>query len=139
MSTIRNFIIVDDDPWSNKICAIIIKQTLAEAQIHSFLIPEEGLAFIENEFVKNIQPAILFLDINMPSINGWQFLERFEKFGDDVKSKITIYMLSSSIDDKDIDKAKGNRLVKDFISKPMLNDTLLMVANNNITGNLHDN
>lgn len=129
MSTIKNFIVVDDDPWNNNICAFNLKKSLGEVHIHSFLLPARALLFIENEFLKHVQPTILFLDINMPELNGWQFLEQFDKFSDDIKSNITIYMLSSSINYADVIKAKASRYVKDFISKPLLKDAILEVAN----------
>lgn len=138
MNTIRNFIIVDDDPWNNKICAFNIKKTLREANAQCFLLPEKALAFLKEEFTKDLQPTILFLDINMPELNGWQFLEKFEKFGCDIKNNISIYMLSSSINPTDIEKAKANKFVKDFISKPLLHDAILMVANDNVTTKLNN-
>ncbi len=138
MRTIKNFIVVDDDLWNINICTFNLKKALGEVQINSFLIPEKALAFINDEFTKNIRPTILFLDINMPNINGWQFLERFENFSDDIKNNIIIYMLSSSINPNDIEKAKASKLVKDFISKPLLNEVILMVANDNITTSLHN-
>ncbi len=138
MNLIKTFIIVDDDPWNNKICAFNIKKALGELHIHSFLVPARALLFIEHEFIKNIQPAILFLDINMPELNGWQFLEQFEKFSDEIKNNITIYMLSSSINYADIEKAKASRYVKDFISKPLLKDAILQVASNNVTIKLNN-
>ncbi len=137
MTTIKNYIVVDDDPWNNKICTFNLKKALGDVHIHSFQLPEKGLDFIENEFKNNIQPTILFLDINMPEINGWQFLERYEKLSDEIKKSITIYMLSSSINHADIEKAKASQYVKDFISKPLLNDAIVMVANNNVTAKLN--
>lgn len=124
MNTIQNYIVVDDDPLSNKICRVNIKKAVGEVEIKTFTSPEEGLAFIEDEFIKNVKPTILFLDINMPTINGWKFLERYEKFSDEIKSQITIYMLSSSISPSDMEKAKANKHVTDFISKPLLIDII---------------
>ncbi len=138
MNTVRNFIVVDDDPWNNNICAFNLKKASGKVQVHNFLLPAEGLLYIENEFVKEIQPTILFLDINMPEINGWQFLDRFEEFNDDIKNNITIYMLSSSISYTDMEKTKARKRVKDFISKPLLNDAILMVANNNVITKLNN-
>ena len=62
-------------------------------------------------FKSNLQnvdsiPDIIFLDINMPIKDGWQFLEDFKALLSDVKKDITIYMVSSSVDDYDIKKSK---------------------------------
>src|ERR1041385_1044555 len=98
MSTVRKYILVDDDPFNNIISSIEIESALGEVDITSFEIPEEGLAFIQHKFIKTLIPTILFLDINMPSLTGWEFMEQYEKFGEAVKKQINIYILSSSVD-----------------------------------------
>lgn len=91
------FIIVDDDLFSNIICKRVIKKASAVMDVTSFNIPEEGLAYIQNEPRDSFGSTILLLDINMPTITGWEFLELLEKFGDEIQPPIAIYMLSSSI------------------------------------------
>ena len=132
MSIIKNYIVVDDDPWNNNICRFNIKKTLGNIDVTTFSMPEEGLAFIEHEFSKNPQHTILFLDINMPIVNGWAFLDRFKDFSEDIKNHITIYMLSSSINNQDIERAKSNKYVKDFLSKPLMAHKIELVANASI-------
>jgi len=128
MNTIRKYIIVDDDPFNNILCSMILKNLLGEVDIKTFTVPEEGLAFIENEYMTNLEPAILFLDINMPTLTGWEFMEQFEKFSEEVKKQISIYILSSSVDQRDKDKAKANQYIKDFISKPLKRETIFSIS-----------
>ena len=128
MSAIRNYIIVDDDPINNIICKMQLEIALGAVDIKTFESPEEGLEFIENEFVKSPVPTILFLDINMPSISGWEFLEQYEKFIEDVKTQIAIYILSSSVDPRDKDKASANKYIKGFLSKPLDKAMILSIA-----------
>jgi two-component SAPR family response regulator len=128
MNIIRKYIIVDDDQFSNTLCSMIIKRTLGEADTEIFDVPEEGLAFIEDKYSKCMEPAILFLDINMPSLTGWEFVEQYEKFSEEIKNKITIYILSSSVDARDEEKAASNKYVKGFISKPLESSTILSIA-----------
>lgn len=125
MSTDLKYVIVDDDPFNNMICRMIIEDALGEVEINEFTKPEEGLLFIQ-ENIKS--PAILFLDINMPTLTGWEFLEQYEKFSEEVKMQISIYMLSSSLDRRDKDKAKANKYVKGFISKPLAIETVISIA-----------
>jgi response regulator RpfG family c-di-GMP phosphodiesterase len=129
MSTIRNYIIVDDDPINNIICKMQLEIALGPINIKTFELPEEGLEFIEKEFVKSPVPTILFLDINMPSISGWEFLDQYEKFIEDVKTQIAIYILSSSVDPRDKDKATANNSIKGFLSKPLDKAIILSTAN----------
>lgn len=128
MNTVRKYIIVDDDPFNNTLCSMILKNFLGEVDIKTFTVPEEGLAFIENEYMTNLEPVILFLDINMPTLTGWEFIEQYEKFSEEVKKQISIYILSSSVDQRDKDKAKANQYIKDFISKPLKRETILSIS-----------
>jgi CheY-like chemotaxis protein len=129
MNVIRKFIIVDDDPVNNAITRITIKRALGTVDTKIFPVPEEGLAFIQTEYIKIVAPTILFLDINMPTITGWEFLEQYEKFTEEVKNQITIYILSSSVDQRDKDKAESNQYIKGFISKPVQPETILAISN----------
>jgi response regulator RpfG family c-di-GMP phosphodiesterase len=128
MSTLRKYILVDDDPFNNIISNIEIESTLGEVDIKIFEIPEEGLAFIKNEYIKSLMPTILFLDINMPTLTGWEFMEQYEKFSEEIKNQIRIYILSSSVDPRDKDKAEAHKYIKGFISKPLEHETILSVA-----------
>ncbi|HTA27776.1 MAG TPA: response regulator, partial [Bacteroidia bacterium] len=83
--------------------------------------PVEGLKYFENEYIslKKEHPTVLFLDLNMPEMSGWEWLEKYNNFPDNVKEKIAIYILSSSVNPSDIDQAHSNRLVKNYVIKPL--------------------
>lgn len=114
-----NFIVIDDDPINNTICRITIQRTMPESDILTFLIPEEGFAYISTQYLTTDNPTVLFLDINMPTWSGWDFLDHFEKLDEKIKEQIQIYMLSSSVDANDIKRAADNKNVQDFIEKPL--------------------
>lgn len=128
MNKIRTYIIIDDDPFSNALCTMILKSTLGGIDTKIFTAPEEALSYIGNEYVKDMQPTVLLLDINMPTLNAWGFLERYEKFDEKIKEQISIYILSSSVDQRDKDKARSSPHVKGFISKPLNRQAVLAVA-----------
>jgi response regulator RpfG family c-di-GMP phosphodiesterase len=134
MSANLKYIIVDDDPFNNKIYSMVIKKALGEVDIKTFTMPEEGLEFIENKYVKS--PTILFLDINMPTLTGWEFLEQYEKFSEEVKMQINIYILSSSVDRRDMNKANANKYVKGFISKPLDFETIVSISEQEFQGKI---
>ena len=114
------FIVVDDDPVNNSICRKVITRIFPNADVMTFTEPETGLAYIISTFSKpNVGRAILFLDINMPTMTGWEFIERFEKFGTTIKEQLYIYVLSSSVNSVDKEKAKHNRNIVDYIEKPL--------------------
>ena len=128
MRTDLKCILVDDDDFNNVLTSMAIEDALGEVDINAFTRPEDGLEFIQNKNVGNPDHNILFLDINMPKINGWEFLERFEKFSEKVKKRVNIYILSSSIDKRDKEKATSDKNVKGFISKPLTIETILSIA-----------
>lgn len=112
-------LIIDDDEINNTFCKFIITKVGFEGHFQSFTNPEEGLKFVAGILTnKDYDKIILFLDINMPIMNGWDFLNEFEKIYRN-QADMHIYILSSSISDADKSQAKANKLVKDFISKPL--------------------
>lgn len=120
------FILVDDDPINNFLSKKAIEMNLSKTEIKVFLSPEIALQYLETEFEqqKQEQRNIILLDLNMPTLTGWEFLEAFETFAPSLKNQFQIYILSSSIDPADIHRAKENPLVIDFIEKPLNKDFL---------------
>ncbi|MCE3283313.1 MAG: response regulator [Chitinophagaceae bacterium] len=75
--------------------------------------------FINNRDAQNELPDVIFLDINMPVMNGWEFIEEFKKIRASMCKEITLYIVSSSIDKSDVDKAKSLSAVNDYLVKPI--------------------
>jgi two-component system, chemotaxis family, chemotaxis protein CheY len=115
-----NFIIVDDDNISLIIAKKMIKETLGDVDIKTFVSPGEALRYLQKDFNYTTDaPAVLFLDLNMPVISGWDFLDFFDQFNNDIKNVVRIYVVSSSVDPCDKNKALSLPYVKGFISKPL--------------------
>lgn len=122
-----NFVVIDDDTINNMVCKAAIKSATGGKTAICFNKPLEGLHYFENLFqLLNSSPrTILFLDINMPDMNGWEWLEKFSGFQQEIKDKLSIYILSSSVNPTDIDHAHANSLVKDYIVKPLTKSKVL--------------
>ncbi|MFM6975421.1 MAG: response regulator [Sphingobacteriaceae bacterium] len=122
----NRFLVVDDDILNNTLCNYTISKVFTDADIHCFQYPKEGLNYILSEYrdKREMHPTILFLDINMPEINGWDFLDEFSKMSNTIHEQFTIYLVSSSIYDSDRVKAQSNVHVKDYLEKP-LSSTIL--------------
>lgn len=116
----QRYMVVDDDATNNMICEFTIKRLDKEADIKMFLNPEEALASIKEEYssAREVLPTVLFLDINMPNMTGWEFLDVFLQFDEWVKGQFTIYILSSSIEDF-TEKAEIYPFIQGFLSKPL--------------------
>src|SRR5574337_2197225 len=117
MITNSQFVIVDDDEVNNIICRMTIMQEIPNAEVTAFTSAEQGLNYLESMSLG--QQIILLLDINMPKVDGWEFMKRFENFPEHIKQQVRVYILSSSIDPHDLEKAKSNKFISDFISKPI--------------------
>jgi len=132
MKTLSRFIAVDDDLIDNMLCLYTIKKTGHEFDIQTFNFPEKCFEYIVSEYSKNDDEilTVLLLDINMPTWTGWDFLENFNKLDNKIKQQIKIYILSSSIDEKDIQRAKDNENVIDYIVKPITLDIVSKIILN---------
>jgi len=126
-----DFVVIDDDTINNMVCKAAIKSATGGKQAVCFTNPSEALTYFEKEYVamhKN-KPTLLFLDLNMPEMTGWEWLEKYSNFPASVKEKLVIYILSSSVNPTDIDQAHSNRLVKDYIVKPLTKAKVIDLLN----------
>lgn len=114
-------LLIDDDEINNFISIKLIKKALLNTEIMACLNGKfaiDQLADIQQKDPSKM-PDYILLDINMPIMNGWEFLEEFKRRNIDPQGKSKIYIISSSVFSNDINKAKSYPLVKDFISKPL--------------------
>lgn len=126
-----SILLVDDDEINNFISVKLIKKTLLNTEISTCLNGKyaiEQLVDIQNRNPDGL-PDYILLDINMPIMNGWEFLEEYKRLGLDPNGKTKIFIISSSVFNNDINKAKSYSLVKDFISKPLSVDKIKEVLN----------
>ncbi|AMR29916.1 hypothetical protein A0256_00050 [Mucilaginibacter sp. PAMC 26640] len=129
MAQIKTIHIVDDD----EIYSFTIERVLARAQIAENVVffPDGKLAFdFLNENISNpeVLPDMILLDINMPVMNGWGFLDAYATISPRIKKKIVIYMVSSSIAEADLALAKKNKAVTDYLVKPLTINNLIEIA-----------
>lgn len=124
MNVENTYIIIDDDPVNNFLCReTIIVSKIKKNKIIDFTSPELAFEFISTEVkqAKN-NKYIVILDIKMPKLNGWEFLEKFETLDESTKEKVEIYILTTSIDPRDKERANNLTYIKDFIIKPISAD-----------------
>ncbi|WP_159431412.1 response regulator [Wenyingzhuangia marina] len=121
-----SFILIDDDNISNFINERIIRIEYPEAEVTHYTNPVKGLEFILNHLTKK---SFLFLDINMPEMTGWEFIEQINQAELSVKQNLQIYMLSSSVEPSDLEKVKTNENIIGFIEKPLTTTFLASLRN----------
>lgn len=125
MKKIKICCIVDDDP----IFIYGTKRIIKEADFsESVMVYNNGQEAIEGlselSEAEEKLPDVIFLDLNMPIMNGWEFLEEFEKLPNPNLKKTIIYIISSSVDPRDLERVKNYRQVNNYILKPITPDDL---------------
>ncbi|TGN14530.1 response regulator [Leptospira ilyithenensis] len=120
--------IIDDDIVYQVLASKIIRSTELVSEIMQFYDGEEALDFFEeNAENSSAWPEIIFLDLNMPYMDGWQFLKEFANRGFHGKGLSTIYIVSSSNSDIDKQKAKEFSEVTGYYIKPVLKEDYLKI------------
>ncbi|MFV5686774.1 response regulator [Flavobacterium sp. GB2R13] len=126
---------VDDDPITLMLCKKVIIKASFSNEIITAQNGEEALLYFnkikytnsENESRKH--PQLIFLDLNMPVMGGWEFLDIFNTYDYSEFNSIKVIVLSSTIDPEDLEKAKSYPMVIDFLSKPITTSILEHLKN----------
>ena len=133
MKSIDLVLLVDDNDTDNFISKRIIEITKFSERVEVKSSGKGALDYLrEHENNREQIPSIIFLDINMPIVDGFVFLYEFEKFNEVVKNKSKVIILSSSDNKRDIDKIVNNNHVIKFITKPLTEMALDEIRLDNI-------
>ena len=130
----KRFLVVDDDRTNNLICEFALRRFSKEADIKTFLDPQAALQYITYSYndASAQTPTVLFLDINMPVLTGWDFLAIFKDYSEAVRQQFAIYILTSSIDDRDLERAELNPLVTSLLRKPLSTATITEIFSSDL-------
>ena len=117
---------VDDDPITLMLCKMVINKASFSNEIVTAKNGEEALNYFKtfntNSEIK--KPQLIFLDLNMPVMGGWEFLDAFSTADYSDHNTTKVIILSSTIDPEDLEKAKKYPMVLDFLSKPISKEML---------------
>lgn len=113
-----NLLVIDDDDINIFIIKKIVEKTGFDINMVAKSNGQQAIDYL-NETISEQQtlPNLVLIDINMPVMNGWEFVEAYQTLG--IKQNVDLYILSSSVYENDIEKTKSYSTVKGFISKPL--------------------
>lgn len=109
MSEQKYVMLIDDDPLSLQLTEMILRVHYPQTETVSFQGAEPALEFLKSNEHK---PAIILLDLNMPMMTGWDFLDRYT-------DKTDVFILTSSKEKSDLEKRNKYEVVKDYLVKPL--------------------
>lgn len=113
-------LLVDDDSATNFINEIVIQETGLVRQVVKASTGVQALEFLKIKInSKHPQPEIILLDINMPAMDGWEFMEAYRVLEEEQKAKIIVVMLTTSLNPDDEERARNIKEINDFRNKPL--------------------
>ena len=136
MGTVKNVFLIDDDATFVFLTKRIINTTGILTNISEFCDGQEAIQFLKAN-VNNVEvlPDIIFLDLSMPIMDGWEFLEEYALVEPQIKKGNRLYIFSSCISPHDIERAKQFSMVTDFIIKPLFKEKFIeLIENLSISG-----
>ena len=120
--------IIDDDKLTVKLISILVSKNKFCEEIQSFDNAQHAIDKLKQNASNNgVLPDAILLDLNMPVMDGWQFLDEFVLLP--IKKEISVFIMTSSIDPVDIEMAKKYKIVKDYVEKPITSKKLDLLSN----------
>ena len=119
---LKSILLIDDDEITNFYNAHIIQKMGIAAHVHSELHGKAGLQYLTEKETYNSdyqRPDLILLDINMPVMNGFEFLEAYEKLSEEDTGSFLIVMLTTSMLSIDRERAEKYGCLSDFYTKPL--------------------
>lgn len=125
----RTVMLIDDNEIDNLINQKMIEAAAVTENIYTHTGAKSAIEFLKNmeklEMADQVLPDVIFLDIDMPLMDGFQFLDEFEKLTIIAKKKCKIVMLTSSINPQDFNRSKKYENVRLYLNKPLSHDSIV--------------
>ena len=118
MEPLLNFFLIDDSSFDLFIYEKLLIKSGITSSVKTFNSARDALKHLIGQ-AENLPDTIILLDLQMPDMNGFEFIDEFGQLPETLRQKIRIFMLSSTIDTRDIEKAKASQYIIDLLPKPL--------------------
>jgi CheY-like chemotaxis protein len=117
---VKSILLIDDDPIFVYLTRRIIASTNCPCAIDEFTDGELALDFLSKMSGQTeLLPDVIFLDLSMPVMDGWEFLKEYALLKPKIRKEISLYIVSSSISPQEVERSKSYTMVADFLIKPV--------------------
>ncbi len=137
MSDNFRFILVDDVSVNNLLVGRILQKLLPGSSVSHFTDAQQAFVFlseVEADAGATQKPLVVLLDIYMPSMDGWNFLEAWQQLSEDKRGGVQVWILSSSISPADRERASNSSVVAGYLSKPFTAESVNTIVQHIETG-----
>lgn len=118
--------LIDDDRLTNFLSEMVINESNFCERVESFMSAKKALLYLQNSQALEL-PDIILVDINMPGMDGWEFLEEFSKIKFSTSNVPKIFMVTTSLNPDDKKRASEISTLSGFYRKPLTSDTLASI------------
>nr|MBI1230493.1 response regulator [Cytophagales bacterium] len=130
-------LLIDDDEATNFYHTIVLEEACEWVKIRAVSSAKEGLDYLlqRGVYANYPQPGVIFLDLNMPGMSGWEFLDKYNELSVEIKNRSVVSILTTSANPDDRERAANIPNVKEFVNKPLTPEVFWNLVNENFSQN----
>lgn len=126
-------LLIDDDEATNFYHKIVLEEECTSVHVQSVTSAKEGIDYLLRKgiYADCPQPGAIFLDLNMPGMTGWDFLDKYDELSSEIHNRAVVTILTTSVNPDDKERAATIPAVKEFVNKPLTPETFWKVVQEN--------